>query len=373
LRYLIAALLYAGEIKLKVSGREVKGNVPLSIDALKSNNAFRAVGVSLREGKPSNEILARAAERLTELAGENVLPLEQNITKAAHKYLPGFQTQFAPLSEKLYSLGLPGIERMHSLRKEISDAMFTDASDAPERLGAEESSLFDNLKWASKVDQIFKQGLENTIKELQLHRREIKEMPESGVPGQLQHKMVDEMSLLDGLFSDDNFHTRILELNLILTGIKAKVKNAVGRMYEVQKKMIQEIREDFSLIPEWPELSSEEQSGVISTLENLLTDTDKTIIGLKQLISQEFDIYSTTQELRKRIISMGKERAQKREEERQEKARGENRYLKTLSIPNRIGSLQELNDLLKKLEQVRADSIKHDKFEINIVIEPPST
>ncbi len=70
---------------------------------------------------------------------------------------------------------------------------------------------------------------------------------------------------------------------------------------------------------------------------------------------------------------MGKERAQKREEERREKARGENKYLKTLTIPNRLGSLQELNDLLKKLEQVRADSIKHDKFEINIVFEPPIT
>ncbi|MCD4719518.1 MAG: BREX system P-loop protein BrxC [Desulfobacula sp.] len=373
LRYLVAAYLVAGEIKLKVSGREVKANGPLAIDALKSNNAFRAVGVSLREGKPSIELLAKAAERLTEIIGEPVHPLEQNISRAAAKHLPGFQTKFAPLGEKLYSLGLPGIERMHSLRKEISDVMFTDASDAPERLGAEQSSLFENLKWAGRVDQIFKQGLENSIKELQLHRREIKEMPESGVPGQLQQDLVDEMSLLKSLFVDDNFHTRITKLNSILTDIKAKVKHAVVRMREVQKRMIQDTKKDFSLIPEWSQLSSEEQSGVISTLENLLIDTDKTIFGLKKLIAQEFDIYSTIQELRKRIISMGKERAQKREEERREKARGENKYLKTLTIPNRIGSLQELNDLLKKLEQVRADSIKHDKFEINIVIEPSST
>ena len=373
LRYLIAAYLVAGEIKLKVSGRQVNANGPLAIDALKSNNSFRAVGVSLREGKPSNEILAKAAERLTELVGEAVHPLEQNISKAAAKHLPGFQARYAPLGEKLYSLGLSGIERIRSLRKEISDVMFTDASDAPERLGAEESSLFDNLKWAARVDQIFEQGLENTIRELQLHRREIKDMPESGVPGQLQLEAVDEMSLLDGLFADENFHTRVTELNSVLTAIKAKVKHAVVRMREVQKKMIQETKEEFSLIFEWSELSSEEQSTVISTLENLHIDTDKTIFGLKQLIAQEFDIYSTIQELRKRIISMGKERAQKREEERREKARGENKYLKTLTIPNRLGSLQELNDLLKKLEQVRADSIKHDKFEINIVFEPPIT
>ena len=136
--------------------------------------------------------------------------------------------------------------------------------------------------------------------------------------------------------------------------------------------MIQETKEEFSIIPEWSELSSEEQSGVISKLENLDFESNKTILGFKQLISHEFDIYTTIQELRKRIVFMGKERAQKREEKHREQAKGENKYLKTLSIPNRIESLQDLNNLLKRLEQIRADSIKHDKFEINIIFEPPS-
>lgn len=372
LRYLIAAYLLAGEIKLKVSGREVKANGPLAIDALKSNNAFRAVGVSLRESRPSNEILAKAAERLTELIGETVVPLEQKISQTAVKHLPQFQTKFAPLSEKLYSLGLPGIERMRSLGKEIADVMFTDASEAPERLGAEESNLYASLKWAGKVAQIFKQGLEKTIKELQVYRKEIKEMPVSGVPGQLKEDLVDELSLLDSLFSDENFHTRATEFNSILTDIKSKVKSAVERMQDGQKKMIQDTKEEFSLILEWSELSSEEQSGVISKIENLDFEAEKTISGLKQLVSHEFDIYSTIQELRKRIIFMGKERAQKREEKRKEQAKRENKYLKTLSIPSRIDSLQDLNNLLKRLEQLRADSIKHDKFEINIIFEPPS-
>ncbi|WP_300460131.1 BREX system P-loop protein BrxC [Desulfobacula sp.] len=372
LRYLIAAYLVAGEIKLKVSGREVKANGPLAIDALKSNNAFRAVGVSLRESRPSNEILVRAADRLTDLIGEAVFPLEQKISQTAAKHLPRLQTKVAPLGEKLYSLGLPGVERMRSLRKEIADVMFTDASDAPERLGAEESNLYASLKWAGKVAQIFKQGLEKTIKELQVYRKEIKEMPESGVPGQLQEDLIDELSLLDSLFSDESFHTRVTEFNSILTEIKSKVKLAVERMQDGQKKMIQETKEEFSHIPEWSELSSEEQSGVISKLENLDFEADKTILGLKQLISHEFDIYTTIQELRKRIVFMGKERAQKREEKRREQAKGENKFLKTLSIPNRIESLQDLNNLLKRLEQIRADSIKHDKFEINIIFEPPS-
>lgn len=142
LRYLIAAYLLAGEIKLKVSGREVTVNGQQAIDALKTNNSFKSVGVSLREEKPSNEVLARAAQRLTELIGDTVLPLEDEISKATAKHLPQFQSKFAPLGEKLNILNLAGADIIHSLSKEIADILFTDASDAPQRLGGEESALF---------------------------------------------------------------------------------------------------------------------------------------------------------------------------------------------------------------------------------------
>ena len=45
-------MLVAGEITLKVSGREVTVNGQLAIDALKTNNSFRAVGVALRAERP---------------------------------------------------------------------------------------------------------------------------------------------------------------------------------------------------------------------------------------------------------------------------------------------------------------------------------
>jgi hypothetical protein len=69
LRYLLATLLVAGEITLKVSGREVTVNGQQAIDALRNNQSFKTVGVALRNSRPSNEVLGRAAERLTEITG----------------------------------------------------------------------------------------------------------------------------------------------------------------------------------------------------------------------------------------------------------------------------------------------------------------
>ena len=85
LRYLVAGLLVAGEIKLKVSGREVTANGQHAIDALKTNNAFKAVGVALRQDRISSEVLVQASVRLADLIGDQVVPLEPEICKAAAK------------------------------------------------------------------------------------------------------------------------------------------------------------------------------------------------------------------------------------------------------------------------------------------------
>ncbi|MGB5157333.1 BREX system P-loop protein BrxC [Desulfobacterium sp. N47] len=369
LRYLIAALLLAGEIKLKVSGREVTVNGQQAIDALKTNNTFRPVGVSLRVGRPSNDILARAAKRLTELIGDTVVPLEDEISKTAAKHLPQFQNRYAPLGEKLNALNLPGADRIQSVSKEIADVLFTDASDAPERLGGEESGLYENLKWAGIVDVAFKQGLENTIRELQRHIRTIRYLPDSGVPGLLRQDLAEEISLLEEQLSTENFYQHPTEFSTSLTNIKAYVRDATEKMNKVQEKSIKEAEADLRRLNEWHELTQEEQSSVLLQIENFKIVPEKNIDGIKQLITQEFNIYTTIQDIRKRIISMGTERAAKKEKERLEKAKEENTYLKTFSIPVKIISLQQLNDMLKKIEQIRVDAIKHDKFEIRFIFD----
>ena len=137
LRYILAAMLVAGEITLKISGREVKAVGQQAIEALKTNKSFGNIGVSLREAKLSNEVLARAAQRLAELRGEAVIPLERDISDAAVKQFPYYQRDYGPLAEKLASLGLPGVERLRSLNQELTEVLLTDASDAllPSRQG----------------------------------------------------------------------------------------------------------------------------------------------------------------------------------------------------------------------------------------------
>src|SRR5206468_2219566 len=116
-RYLLAGLLVAGEVKLRIAGADVTVRGDVASDALKNNNSFNRVGVGLRsEGKPTAEAKARAVERLLSLTGETVLPLEDEISKIVIKCFPKFQRDYAALATQLRSLDLPGVERAENIQ-----------------------------------------------------------------------------------------------------------------------------------------------------------------------------------------------------------------------------------------------------------------
>src|SRR6202042_865511 len=110
---------------------------------------------ALRDDRPSMEVLAKAAERLTDLSGERVVPLEEDIGKAAQKLLPALQFKLLPLAERLRGLNLPGAETVSTANQQIADMLLSDASDAPQRFGAEQSPLYDGLKWAIAAKTAF--------------------------------------------------------------------------------------------------------------------------------------------------------------------------------------------------------------------------
>ena len=371
LRYLIAVLLVAGEIKLKVSGREITVNGQQAIDALRTNNSFKTVGVALREERPSNEVLARAAERLTDLIGDLVLPLEEEISKAASKYLPHIQYRIASLKGILSTLELPGEDRVDSLNREIADILFTDASDAPQRLGGEESSLYNDLKWVEEVQQSFDQGLKETIQQLREYCREINSMPNSGIPGLLRENLADELNRVKQLLKKEDFYKHADDLNIMRTTIMARIRDAAQSMLEAQKDKVREVEQDLRRIPEWNELSQEEQNGALAQIETLIVDVPLNLQGLKQLISREFEINSYVQDLKKKIISLGQQRLRQRLEEVQAKAKikGETKIKRSLRLPSTVTSASQLDTLIRQIQQLKDEMAIYSNVEIIIEIE----
>ncbi len=371
LRYILAAMLVAGEIKLKVSGREVTAVGPQAIEALKTNKSFSPVGVALRDERPSIETLARASERLTDLLGDMIIPLEPEIIKAAAKHLPGFQYDYAPLAEKLSALQLAGVERVRSLNQEIKDVLFTDASDAPQRLGSEVSALYDNLKWAGAARQALANGLETTVRELQAYRHEIASLPDSGVPGDLRRELDDELTSLGKRLQQDDFYRHVADFNSLLTHLKARVRDAGAKLKEQQKQRLKEGAEDLQRLPEWEELTQEERGSLTGDLERLLLDASSDLNGFKQLLSRDYDITNALGELKDSIRRQGQERRLQRIEEERAKAaeKGAVKLKRSVALPSSLTTAAQLDELIRQLQELKQQMAPGAEIELNFTIQ----
>lgn len=370
-RYILAAMLMAGEIKLTVSGREVTAAGAQAIEALKTNNSFRQVGVSLRHERPSNETLSRAAQRLTDLLGDVVIPLEQEISKTTAKHFTQLQLEYGTLSERLSRLGLGGSERVRGMNQEIADILFTDASDAPQRLGAEESSIYTNLKWAHEVKRALDNGLEKTLSELQDHCREISQLPNTGVPGDLRRDSEDALKTVTDWIAADDFYRHAADFSTQLTETKARVRDAVATLADQQKQRLKDGLDDLQRVPEWSELTQEERSNVAARLDALEISVEHNLAGLKRLLTRDYDINSTIDDLRRFIQRQGQERILQRAEAKPKGMEdgGPKKRTEAVPLPAKLTTLADLEKLILRLNELRGQFSTYQDVELSLIIE----
>ncbi|MFH2057895.1 MAG: BREX system P-loop protein BrxC [Pseudomonadota bacterium] len=375
LRYLIAAMLVDGGIKLKVAGREVTVNGQHAIDALKTNNTFKPVGVSLRDERPGMAVLAKAAERLTELSGDMVVPLEDEISKATIRLFPQLQHAYGPLAEKLKSLDLPGADRLEALGQDIKDILFNDASDAPSRLGGESSILYANLKWASELKRSLAQGLEDTLRLLQKHRREIEALPGSGTPGLLKSELAEELERLNARLTSPDFFNFSTDFASSLTHLKARVRDTSVKMMGEQKERIKDGEQDLNRIAEWKELTGQEQNNLMADLENLGSCVSEDLSGLRFLVNQEYTIQSQMQTFKQNVQRIGQQRLQEKLKAEQEEAKkaGQQKIARRLNSRKCITSIIVLDELIRELQQIRQELQYAHEFELTLDIKETDT
>lgn len=356
-RYLLAAMLLAGDIKLKISGQDVIAVGQKAIDALKTNKSFAAIGVSLRDGKPPQEVLVRASQRLEELIGDQVLPLEQQISKAAAKYFPRFQHDYGPLAERLSGLGLAGVVRVKTLNNDIQAILLSDASDAPQRLGALDSPLYGSLCWAAEVIQNLDNGLATTVSELQRHRSEIDVLPDSGVPGELKRDAEEELALASERLKSETFFQYAADLASQLTAIQARVRDAVHKLVEQLKLRLRGSQEDLQRLPEWPELNAEQKSNILARLEGVSLEANEDLSGLKQLLARDFELHNLAGQLKDAVRRQGQENMLLREERELAELRklGAKKHQRAMQLPKVASSLSDLEALITKLQALRSE------------------
>ncbi len=300
-----------------------------------------------------------------------MLPLEDEISKATAKHFPQLQHRFGPLAEKLDGLGLPGGEALRTLSGELADVLLTDASDAPQRLGAEESALYDGLRRAGQVEAALKQGLDATVRALQEHRRAIEALPESGVPGKLRLDLREELTLLGARLGQDDFYKHAADLNTTLTTLRNRVRDAAADMAAAQQGNVNEAQQTLQRLPEWPELTQEEQTQTLAELDALMLSPAHDLAGLQQLLRQEFVLGTRLGELKRKIEQLGRQRRLERLEAEKAAAakEGQTKLSRDIQLPGRLTSAGQLQELIRKLQALQGELELYGEMEVTLRIE----
>jgi len=369
-RYLVAALLAAGEIKLREAGQDITVRGEEANAALKNNQSFNKVGIALRGEKPQPEFMSRASQRLLELTGDTVLPIEEEISKAAVQCLPDFQQEFASLGAKLTGLGLDGEDRIDAIQTSITEIIRSDGADAVARLGGEDSALFDDLQWARKVKKAFDHGLAKQVSELRRYEAALDRLPASGIPGGLREESSQSVAECNEFLSRDSFYDYGSEIAQRLDTIEKAVAKAASDLQAQQHDLCDAELARFQDSVAWSQIDDVDRESISSSVEALKKSATSDLPGLQDLLAHSFDLNASLRELEESLNRLARKREDARKEAEEAKKEAEPEAEKeitetSLVLPSLFSSASEVDALIAELEKIKGQLTRFAKVKIN--------
>jgi len=357
-RYLLAAAFLGGLVKLRVAGQDHNVKSDESLASFASNRAFGAVGVALRDEKPDPDAMIRAADRLRDLSGDNVMPLEDEVAAAAKKHFPAYQATFGPLALELNSLGLPEscATRAEELVQDLTEIVSGDGSDAVKRLGGVESPLHADLLWARSLTRALDQGLRSQLLHLRKLRSEIDALPGTSLPGKLREDAEEPLELIDDLLARKSFFEESAALGTQSSTLDQMIATTVTAITEQHNLLRSETLAKWTHSPDWADLDNDDRDWLTREVDALAKQEGSDVAGLRALLSHE---YSLNHQLRSLGASM-EDRAKKHRADRDAQGTlnpageppaggGAEVSEKTLLLPSSLNNAKEIETLIAQL------------------------
>jgi hypothetical protein len=252
---------------LHTGGEVLKTAGPVAIEAVKNTVAFNKVGVGVRDSKVSLEVLDRAARRLQTLFGEQILPLEDNISSAARKYLPNVVEQVGALPARLRLLGLPGEERARDLLGQLTELLRGDASDAPSRLGVPDSQLPEDIEWARAATRALGDEGETDIERANGLLEGLAEI-NTFFPGQQTRLATEEeIEAMQAILTSGRFHEQLADLRSTMRAVRERVRAEYVDELARYREALSMAQQSLETQPDWSLLPDTDREELLAALD----------------------------------------------------------------------------------------------------------
>jgi len=344
-RYLLAALLTAGELKLRIGGADVVVRGDGAREAFKNNVNFGKIAVSLRTDQVPNDVLGRASERLLKLTGQSVLPLEDEIARVARKGFPRLADDYAPLEARLGADELLGAERAARTRTALGEVVRGDASSAASRLGAPECQLFDDLVWLREVKRALDNGLGEVARELRALERDIAALPDVETLADLKREAAPSLERARDILLGERFFEGLADLHTRRGEVRSVVARHAIRFGEELARWLDERRQTPRQTPDFVALAPDDRERFARALDALALPPAHSIEELRALLVKRFEVEAQLLRLQSAIRDAVPADPQPGEASDSQHE---------VALSPIISSLQELSDLIARLTELQS-------------------
>lgn len=261
-RYVIAGLLVAGEVVIHTSGGELKTAGPLAARAFGSAHEFSRAGVAIRDSRPSNEALERAAARLEALCGVEIFPLEAEIGQAARKHLPGQIEEVSALPAQLQLLALAGADRARNLVETGRSILAGDAVGAVALLGARACEFPDDLRWAKEASRALENGADEEIRTARSLIGAAERL-EQLFPGMATGLVSSaEKATVAEVLASENFAQQLTDLRAVTREIRDRASAGYAEQFAAYQGELAAGRDRLEARPAWLQVSEEDRTEI---------------------------------------------------------------------------------------------------------------
>ncbi len=359
-RFLAAIMFIASDIKLRISGDEIKVKGPKAIEALKNVNGFNRIGISRydKADQPTMEMLALSVKRLAELTGETVAPLQNKIAEVVRKHFPAFQTRYSAVKTELENLGLPGTTRAKDLQEGIEEVLKGEGSDAAFKLGKDESDLYSNLKWVKRVHDAFESGVKKHFLKANELCKSISELPDSGIPMELKNNTKSDFEKIEEIRKDEDFFDRIPDLKDAVSNIESLASDYCQKLLAEENDNIQGEIDTIKTGVNWSTLKNEQKEELSGRLDSLVIQNKQGIEGIKEILNAAYSLNNT--------IKTVNEQIQEYSNSSTTTTPGQLIRVVDLSrMPKRINKREDIDKIIVKLEEVKKQLKDNEPIELN--------
>ena len=200
---------------------------------------------------------------------------------------------------------------------------------------------------------------------------DIRGLPASGILQQRQSDLADQLAIMDEKLGETGFVKHAADLNTALTQIRSQTKAAAISMQAAHLQLLKDTQAELHLVPEWSELTQEEQVNCLSELDGLRTEATQDVAGILQLVNCQFVISSKANDLKKHIQELGAKRKRERldAEKKSAQKEGRKKLERTFSVPATITSTEALKQIIGDLQEIQDAATGYGEISVAVNVE----